>query len=66
MGRSANKSRLTLAMVTSSNIRADRRWPTRISKALVQIHAFSTNGLEAILAEALSLDTFGIVNTIEI
>lgn len=66
MGRSANKSRLALAMVASSGIRADRGWPTRIGKTLVQIHAFGTDGLEAILTEALSFDTLGIVHAIEI
>lgn len=66
MGRSANKSRLALAMVASSSICADRRWPTRISKALVQVHAFSTDGLKAVLAEALSFDALGIVHAIEI
>lgn len=66
MGRSANKSRLALAMVASSGIRADRCWPTRISKAFVQVHAFGTDSLEAILTEALFFDALGIIHTIEI
>lgn len=66
MGRSANKTRLAFAMVASSSVGADRRRSTRIGKALVEIHAFGTNGFETILAEALSLDALGIVDAIEI
>jgi hypothetical protein len=66
MGRSANKSRLAFAMVASPSVRADRRRSTWISKTLVQIYAFGTDGFKAILAETLSLDALGIVNAIEI
>lgn len=66
MGWSANKSRLALAMVASSSVCADRRRSAGIRKALVQIHAFGTDGLEAILTEALSFDALSIVDAIEI
>lgn len=66
MGRRANKSRLALAMIASSSVCTDRSRSTGISKAFVQIHAFGSDSFEAILAEALSLDALGIVDTIEI
>lgn len=66
MGWSANKSRLALAMIASSSVCADRCRSAGIVKALIQIHAFSTDGLEAILAEALSFDALSIVDAIEI
>lgn len=53
-------------MVASSGIRADRRRPAGISKALVQIHTLGTDGFEAILAEALPFDALGIVDAIKI
>lgn len=66
MGWSANKSRLALAMIASSSVCADRCRSAGIVKALIQIYAFSTDGLEAILAEALSFDALSIIDAIEI
>lgn len=66
MRRSTDKAGLALAVVASSGVRADRCRPAGISKALVQIRALGADGFEAILAETLALDAFGIVDAIEI
>lgn len=66
VGRSTNESGLAFAMIASSRIRADCRRSARIIETFIQIDAFSTDGFEAILAEALSLDALGIVDAIEI
>lgn len=66
VGRSANESGFAFAMIASSSIRTDRCGSTGIRKTLVEIYTIGTNGLEAILAEALSFDALGIVNAIEV
>lgn len=66
MRRSSNETGLAFAMVTSSSIAADRCRSTRVRKTLVDVHAFSCNSLEPVLAEALAFYALGIVHTVEV
>lgn len=53
-------------MVTSSRVGTDRRWPAGIRETLVEVCAFSPNGLESVLTEALTLDALRVVHAVEV